>query len=63
MEADETRSSCEIEGVEYVFLRWKDEGAEGKGAGGEYGCGWGIRSGLVVRRGRRATSSMMASMR
>jgi hypothetical protein len=34
--SDEIRSSCEIEGVEYVFQRWKDEGAGNKGAGGEY---------------------------
>jgi hypothetical protein len=50
VEADEIRSSCEIERVEYVFLRWEDEGAGGRGAGGEYGCGCDIRSGLVESR-------------
>ena len=29
VEAHEIRSSCEIKGVEYVFLRWEDEGAGG----------------------------------
>jgi hypothetical protein len=54
VEADEICSSCEIESVEYVFLRWEDEGAGDKGAEGDYGCGCSIRSGLVVRRGKES---------
>ena len=40
--------------MEYVFLRWEDEGAGGKSAGGGCGCGCGIVSGLVVRRGKES---------
>jgi hypothetical protein len=61
VEADEIRSSCEIESVEYVFLRWEDEGAGGKGAEGEYGCGCSIWSGLV-RRGKESDFVSDASM-
>ena len=44
VEVDKIHSSCEIEGMEYMFLKWEDKEARGKGAGGEYGCGCGIRS-------------------
>ena len=36
VEADKIHSSCEIEGMEYMFLKWEDEGVGGKGAEGEY---------------------------
>ena len=45
VEVDKIHSSCKIEGMEYMFLKWEDEGAGGKGAGEEYGCGCGIWSG------------------
>jgi hypothetical protein len=54
VEADIIRSSQEIDGVEYVFLGGKDEGAGGEGAGGMCRCRRGFKSRLVVREGEES---------